>query len=91
MRVSWARTYHSHTWVHVQAGKPFISIASQAPFWPRCWRGLLGLPSERLPLCPQVEGRLLDTCEYAHPEIKGVDRTNPTQAQLDLFRRLANQ
>jgi hypothetical protein len=91
IRVNSVRTDHFHTWVQVQAGKPLIIIRSlRSPYWPRYWRSLLGIPSEKLPLCHEVEGRLLDTCEYAHPEIKDVSRTNIARAQLDLYRRLAN-
>jgi len=98
IRVSSAKEYHSHTWVHVKAGKPFttLAVAEQPPFWPRYWRCLLGRPWKSLPLCPQVKGRLLDMCEFAHPEIckpVGGERheIHPTQSQIDLERRLRNQ
>ena len=93
LRVSSAKEYHGHTWVHVQGGKPFFTLASaeQPPFWPRYWRYLLGVRWKGLPMCRTVEGRLLDTCEVAHPEIRksGVgDRIEPTGSQIDLMRRL---
>jgi hypothetical protein len=97
IRVFEAKEYHSHTWVHVRGDKVFTALAfEQPPFWPRYWRCLLGLPWKSQPLCPEVNGRLLDHCEFAHPEIfesagGGRGRIVPTQSQIELARRLRNQ
>lgn len=98
VRVVAAKEYHFHTWVTVQGDKAFntLAAAERPPFWPRYWRGLLGLPWKSQPLCREVKGRLLDLCEFAHPEIRTTvggksDQIFPTQNQIDLQRRLSNQ
>ncbi len=98
IRVLAAKEYHSHSWVQVQGDMVFntLAAAEQPPFWPRFWRCLLGLRWKSQPLCPEVNGRLLDLCEFAHPEIRepaggGIFRIVPTQSQIDLARRLRNQ
>jgi hypothetical protein len=96
-RVSAAKEYHSHSWVQVRGAKVFNVLAGseQSPFWPRYWRYLLGLQWKSQPLCPNVKGRLLDLCEFAHPEIceseGGRFKNFPTQSQVDLAHRLRNQ
>lgn len=59
IRVSVDKGYHSHTWVIIQGGKPFFTLASaeQPPFWPRYWRCIIGQPWKSVPLCRQVKGR----------------------------------
>jgi hypothetical protein len=98
IKVSSTKEYHMHTWVHVQKIKAFIteSGSEQPPFWPRYWRNLLGLKWKGLPMCPQVEGRFLDICEVAHPELltpvgKGVYDLRPTRSQNDLLWQLSKQ
>ena len=95
IRVSSMKEYHTHTWVHVKGGRSFITVAGseQPPFWPRYWRSIIGLTWKGLSLCPQVDGRLLDMCEFAHHELRtsrdhgGYD-FHPSQSQIDLQRRL---
>src|SRR4051812_733737 len=90
VRVLTAKEDHLHTWVQVRGGKAFTTRAraEQPPLWPRYWRCLLGLPWKSQPLCPEVRGRLLDMCEFSHPEIRksvrgGGDRVVPTQGQIE--------
>jgi hypothetical protein len=97
IRVSAAKEYHAHSWVQVRGNKVGNTLAfERPPFWPRYWRCLLGLPWKSQPLCPNVKGRLLDRCEFAHPEIcksEGGGRFTivPTQSQVNLAHRLRNQ
>jgi hypothetical protein len=98
VRVFAAKEYHFHTWLEGQGDRTFttLAVAEQSPFWPRYWRCILGLPWKSLPLCPEVKGRLLDRCEFAHPEIRksggsGRNVIVPTSSQVDLARRLRNQ
>ena len=98
IRVSSAKEYHMHTWIHGRGIKAFIivSVGERPPFWPRYWRNLLGLKWKGLPLCPHVAGRLLDICEFAHPELltpvgNGNYELNPTRSQNDLRRQLSKQ
>jgi hypothetical protein len=95
IRVSDATEYHAHAWVTVRAGKPYMTMAGseRPPFWPRYWRCLVGIPWKARPLCPRVEGRLLDTCEFAVPEIrKPIDgtrfRIQRTRGHAELIKRL---
>lgn len=92
VRVITAKEYHGHSWVYVQDGQPFfsLSVAEHPPFWPRYWRCLLGRPWKRLP-CPQVEGRLLDLCEFAHSDIDWRQGPLLTGDQRDLMERLGKQ
>jgi hypothetical protein len=68
LQVSRAYEVHSHSWV---TGRGMIVQDSREtpPFWPRYWRSLLGLRWKGVPLCPKVEGRLLEACQFECPEI----------------------
>jgi hypothetical protein len=94
VRVAAVKEYHSHTWVEVLRGKPYMVASSQQPrFWPRYWRCILGLSWRRVPGCSPVGGRLLDVCEFDHPEIVGLGdgRGGPVgfnKAQRDLWKSL---
>src|SRR6516225_5956568 len=72
IRIFAAKEYHFHTWVQLQGDKALttLAVAEQPPFWSRYWRCLLGLPWKSQPLCPEVKGRVLDMCEFAHREIR---------------------
>jgi hypothetical protein len=96
-RVYSANEYHAHTWINNQSGKPSFAVAAnqRPPFWPRYWRCLLGRPWKGLPLCPRVDGRLREACEFAQPEIhmnpgRGRDLFLPTRSQLELERQIKN-
>ena len=98
VRITATKEFHAHIWVNPQGVPPSITCAGseQAPFWPRYWRYLLGLPWMRQPLCPKVGGRLLDMCVFAHPEIQkrvgvGQYTFSPSQSQIDLMTRLSHR
>src|SRR5215207_3425129 len=98
IRVSSTNRNHMHTWVHGQGNKAFITVScgEPLPFWPCYWRSLLGFRWKGLPLCSQVEGRLLDTCEFRHPQLRtpirdGQYELKPTRSQIELQKRLRNQ
>jgi hypothetical protein len=92
VRVFTTKESHCHSWVYVQGGQPFfnLTVAEHPPFWPRYWRCLLGRPWERLP-CPQVEGRLLDMCEFAHRDIDWRQGPRLTESQRDLMEQSSKQ
>jgi len=100
-RVGSAKTDHEHIAV-ADLDNGFIgwnAFDARYPFWPRFWRGLLGMPCTGRQFCetegppPGAPKRLLETCELEHPELRRYHLGNPlvldtTPAQKDLLRRL---
>jgi len=99
-RAASIRDKHFHTYVLSREHEfPASGVAAAgSPFWPRFWRGLLGMPCAGPGFCrvnrfPPGWAYLLETCELEHPEIAW--RPNPytvgwshTQAQKELEERL---